>query len=148
MAHSLSKIYVHLIFSTKDRVPVLRREHFADIHKYIAGTLTRMDCQALTVGGMPDHVHVLFVLGKSCTIAKTVENLKRAATQYVRTLAPCYRNFTWQEGYGAFSVSPTRVDAVTQYINNQEQHHTKITFTEELKRFFDEYGVKYDERYL
>ena len=148
MSQSLSQIYIHATFSTKDRINLLRKDDLPRIHAYIAGTLTDMGCPALKVGGTENHVHALFVQSKNLSLAQTMENVKRASSKWIKTQHASYRAFAWQEGYGAFSVSQSSVDAVVKYISEQEEHHKRFNFQEEVKRFFDLYKVQYDERYL
>lgn len=147
MAQSLVKIYVHLIFSTKNRLNIFREEDLTGIHAYIARAFGNADSPALAVGGTQNHVHVLFMADRKTALSKAVEHIKRGTSKWMKTKAPHYANFAWQEGYGAFSVSCSRVDAVRRYIQNQEKHHRAMSFTDELKKFCDEYGVEYDERY-
>lgn len=147
MPQSLVKIYVHLIFSTKNRQNIFREEDLADVHAYIARSFNNAGSPAIAVGGTQDHVHVLFMASRTTALAKTIECIKRGTSKWLKTKAPCYAHFAWQEGYGAFSVSCSRVNAVRRYIQNQEKHHLAMSFADELKKFCNEYGVKYDERY-
>lgn len=148
MPQSLTKNYIHLIFHTRDHATLIRKNDLADVFRYIAGTLNGMGCPVIKVGGTTNHVHVLFVLNKTMALAQVVEIMKRNTSKWIKTLGGSYQTFAWQHGYGAFSVSQSKVEAVTQYISNQEEHHCKMTFRDELKRFFDEYGVSYDDKYL
>lgn len=147
MPQSLSKIYVHLIFCTKNREPALPREILPKVHAYIAGTLNAMDCPAISVGGTPDHVHALFALGKNSAPAKVVEEPKRSATVWIKSNFPNIGYFAWQPGYGAFSVRQSNVDTVRRYICEQETHHHAMSFNEELQKFCEKYGLDYDPRF-
>lgn len=148
MAQSLTKNYIHLIFATRDRADLLRKNDLPTIHRYIAGTLSHMGCPAIKVGGTTNHIHALFVLNKTLPLSKVVEDMKRNTSKWVKELNACYKVFSWQHGYGAFSVSQSKVDVVKRYIENQNEHHKQVSFTDELKRFLDEYGITYDEQYL
>ena len=149
MSESLSKIWTHLIFSTKDRYPLLSDQGTREqTHKYIAGILRKHDCPTLLVGGAIDHVHSLFVLSKNHSIAEIVYEVKRSSSKWIKTQGNEYKKFYWQSGYGAFSVSQSHVDQVRQYIAGQEQHHRKVTFQDELREFLRRYEVDYDERYV
>jgi len=148
MAQSLSRILVHLIFSTKDRVPYLVPEIRVELHPYLAVGLRDNGCPSLQVGGVEDHVHLLFGLSRTLTVAQAVETLKTSSSKWMKTKGAAYASFYWQAGYGAFSVSQSEANKVIRYIQNQEEHHQKTTFQEEYKRFLDRYQVVYDERYV
>ena len=149
MPQSLSKIWTHLIFSTKQRYPFLSEETIRhDLHKYLASTLKANNCPTLVVGGVSDHVHALFVLSKNHSIASIVYEVKRSSSKWLKRQAAALRNFHWQAGYGAFSVSESHVEKVELYIRNQERHHQKQTFQEEFREFLRRYKVDYDERYV
>lgn len=147
MAQSLSRILVHLIFSTKDRAPVLTAQIRAELHPYLAGVLRDHDCPPLRVGGVEDHVHLLFGLTRTLAVAKVVEVVKTSSSKWLKTKGPELAHFHWQNGYGAFSVSQSDADAVIRYIDRQEQHHRRVTFQKELRSFLALYQVAYDERY-
>ncbi len=149
MAQSLSRIWSHLIFSTKDRHPFLsvsdvRNQLFA----YMATIIRNHDCPTLQIGGAPDHIHALFLLSKNCAIAQIVYEVKRSSSKWIKTQGQIYEKFHWQSGYGAFSVSQSHVEQVRRYILKQEQHHRKITFQDEYREFLRRYDVDYDERYV
>ena len=146
MPQSLAAVHVHIVFSTKERKPILaarggRDEAFA----YLAETAKRLNCPAIAVGGTDDHVHLLVRLGRTTTIADLVKELKRASTIWMKHVVP---NFAWQAGYGAFSVGLSNLDAVETYILGQEEHHRQVDFAEEYRQFLDRHQVKYDERFL
>jgi putative transposase len=126
MAQSLAQIYVHVVFSTKDRHPYLRdsgiRQH---VHAYLAGICKNQDCPALCVGGVEDHVHILCRLSKTVDISTLVRELKRDSSKWIQDEFPQLAGFHWQSGYGAFSVSQSNVDEVVNYIANQEEHQVK-----------------------
>jgi REP element-mobilizing transposase RayT len=147
MSQSLSKIWTHLIFSTKDRDPFLSNEKTRkDMHAYLASILKAHNCPTLIVGGVADHVHALFVLSKNDSIATIAYELKRSSSKWAKTQG--LGKFHWQSGYGAFSVSESSVEKVRTYIIRQEQHHRRTTFEEEFHEFLKRYKIDYDERYL
>ena len=149
MSQSLSKIWTHLIFSTKERYPFLSDETIRhDMHSYLAKILKANNCPTLQVSGVADHVHLLFVLSKKHSIASIVWAIKRSSSKWVKGQGLNLRKFHWQEGYGAFSVSQSDVERVQRYILNQETHHKRKTFQEEYRKFLKSYGVEYDERYV
>lgn len=148
MPQSLAAIYVHLIFSTKNRQPLIRPEIEEELRKYHAGILKSVDSAMICSDGTADHVHVLFRLGRKTSLAAVVEELKKSSSKWIKTKGPEYANFFWQGGYGAFSIGQSGVDEVKRYIANQKAHHAKQTFQEELRAFFARYEIEFDERYV
>jgi putative transposase len=148
MPQSLSKLYVHLIFSTQHREPLLIPSVRGSLHAYLATVLKNQDCPALKIGGTSDHAHLLFRLSKNLGLADVVEKLKTSSSKWLKTQARTLRSFHWQNGYGGFSVSPAEVDSVAAYIEGQEEHHRTVSFQDEYRSFLQEYEVEYDERYV
>jgi len=149
MSQSLSKMWTHLIFSTKDRYAFLAKPEIRQqMHAYLAAILRKHDCPTLLVGGIADHVHLLFALSKNHSIAEIVYEVKRGSSKWIKTQSSGFRNFHWQSGYGAFSVSQSHVEQVRKYIATQERHHRRRTFQDELREFLRCYEVEYDERYV
>lgn len=149
MSQSLAKVYVHLVFSTKNREPFLREVSLRDrLYAYLAGACRQLDSPSLQVGGVADHVHVLCLLGRQITIADLIRELKRESSKWVKEQSQSLWSFAWQNGYGAFSVSPSHVDALKKYIATQEAHHRRETFQDELRRLLRKYEVEFDERYV
>jgi putative transposase len=146
---SLAQIYLHIVFSTKDRRPRLHDSSIRDdLHNYLGGTCNNLDCPVLRVGGVEDHVHILCRLGRSISIADLVKELKRESSKWLKTKSASLADFHWQNGYGAFSVSPSHVDPLRTYIENQEKHHQRESFQDELRRLLKMYGLEWDERYV
>jgi REP element-mobilizing transposase RayT len=149
MAQSLAKLWVHLIFSTKDRYPFLADKPIrTDMHAYLATVLRSQDCETIIVGGVEDHVHALFALSKNYPLADVIKEIKRTSSSWMKGVSSKLRQFYWQRGYGAFSVSQSQLEDVTRYIERQEEHHRKVTFQEEYRAFLKRYCVEYDERYV
>ena len=149
MSQSLSKMWSHLIFSTKDRYPFLTKPDIREqTHSYIAGILRKHDCPTLLVGGAIDHVHSLFVLSKNHSIAEIVYAVKRSSSKWIKTQGSEFRNFHWQNGYGAFSISQSHLDQVRRYIAGQERQHHRVTFQDEFRAFLRKYEIEFDERYV
>ena len=149
MAQSLSRLWTHLIFSTKNRFPFLSDKTIRiDMHGYLANMLREQDCETLIVNGVEDHVHALFALSRIRAIADVVKEIKRTSSGWVKELSPKLSKFHWQGGYGAFSVSQSNLDEVIRYIENQEEHHKRVTFKDEYRAFLKAYGIEYDERYV
>jgi REP element-mobilizing transposase RayT len=144
MPQSLSKLYVHLISSTKHREPLLISSVRGPLHAYLATVLKNHDCPAVKIGGASDHVHILFRLSKNLALAEVVEEVKTSSSKWLKTQDTSLRSFHWQNGYGGFSVSPAEVDSVAAYIEGQEEHHRIVSFQEEYRKLLEEYGVEYD----
>jgi len=148
MAQSLSKIYVHLIFSTKHRERTLTDEVRPDLHSYMGGTLKGLGCLPVEINTEPDHLHALFILGRTVALSDVVGQLKKSSNDWLRGHGPQFVSFFWQTGFGAFSVSQSQVQGVRTYILNQREHHRVKTFQEEFRAFLNAYEVEYDERYV
>jgi REP element-mobilizing transposase RayT len=148
MPQLLSQLYVHLIFSTKHREPMLLSPLQQDLHAYLAAVFNNQDSPALEVGGMSNHVHALFRLSKNLALARIVEEVKTNSSKWVKTQGRGLTNFHWQSGYGAFSVSAAEVEDVVEYITQQESHHRVASFQEEVRKLLDAHGIAYDERYV
>jgi putative transposase len=148
MPQSLTKLYAHLIFSTKHRQPYLDDEIRPRVHAYLATIVRSLDSPWVVVGGVADHVHVLFDMGKMHPPVEFVERVKRESSKFVKTLGPAYKDFYWQRGYGMFSVGPAHRDEAEDYVRHQEEHHRTKTFQEEFRTFLERYGVAYDEQFV
>ena len=149
MAQSLARLWTHLIFSTKNRFPFLSDKNLrTDMHAYMAKMLRKQDCETLIVNGVGDHVHALFALSRTHSIASVVKEIKRTSSAFANELSPTLENFHWQRGYGAFSVSQSNLVEVFRYIENQEDHNKRVTFQDEYRAFLKAYEIEYDERYL
>ena len=148
MPQSLASLYVHVVFSTKSRIPCLSPEVRAELFPYLATVLNNLGCAMIEIGGTADHVHVLCRLYKNLSVSKIVEAIKKPTSRWLKTKDPDLSEFHWQNGYGAFSVSASEVERVREYILNQEEHHREMSFQEELRVFFEQYDVEYDERYV
>ena len=148
MPQSLTQVSTHLIFSTKDRTPFLTTEIRPSVHAYLATLLRNLDAPYVVVGGVEDHVHILFDLPKLHAPVKIVEHVKKESSKFAKTLDESLGNFYWQRGYGMFSVSPTHREKVEHYVRNQEQHHRTMSFQEEYRDFLERYGIEFDEKYV
>jgi len=118
------------------------------MHSYLAKMLREQDCETLIVNGVEDHIHALFALARTHAIASVVKEIKRTSSGWVKGLSPKLAKFHWQGGYGAFSVSQANLEEVIRYIENQEEHHKRVTFQDEYRAFLKAYGIDYDERYV
>jgi REP element-mobilizing transposase RayT len=148
MSQSLASVLVHLVFSTKHRQPFLRLEIEPELHPYLATVFRNLECPTLTMNGTEDHLHVLFRLGRKVALAGVVEEIKTSSSKWIKTKGPAYKEFHWQNGYGAFSIGQSGVEALTKYIAKQKEHHRRTTFQDEFRSFLKKYGIEYDERYV
>ncbi|HZT22350.1 MAG TPA: transposase [Verrucomicrobiae bacterium] len=149
MPQSLSAVYLHLVFSTKDRRPFLRDKRVRDaLHAYLGGVSKTLDCPPLIVGGVEDHVHLLCRFARTITQAEWVKELKRISNGWLKEHGRDYADFEWQGGYADFSVSQSNLKQVEQYIANQEEHHRKTTFQDELRTLLRKHEIEFDERYV
>jgi REP element-mobilizing transposase RayT len=149
MPQSLAQIYLHIVFSTKERRPFLEETAICDeMHNYLGGICNNVGCPILRVGGVADHVHLLCRFGRTISVADLVQELKRESSKWVKTKSPTLRDFHWHNGYGAFSLSPTHVEPVRSYIATQDEHHKAVSFQDEFRRLLKKYGLEWDERYV
>ncbi|KAF0236808.1 MAG: hypothetical protein FD181_2414 [Prolixibacteraceae bacterium] len=149
MGQSLSQMYIHLVFGTKGRNNYLTPAIEKRVHAYLAGTLQQYESPALIINSVPDHVHILFRLSKNYALAKIVEEVKKESSKWIKTIEGGTKLFKWQIGYGAFSVSSSKVEVVKRYIENQKEHHGYQTFQEEIEQFATEYVIiEYDPKYF
>jgi REP element-mobilizing transposase RayT len=148
MPQSLAQIYMHLVFSTKNRQPFLKDcDLRSRLHAYMSGICKNLNCPSLQIGGVEDHVHILCRFGKTIEIQNLLRDLKRDSSAWVKTQMPSLAEFHWQAGYGAFSVSPAHIEALIRYIASQEEHHRHVSYQDEFRRICKKYGVEFDERY-
>jgi putative transposase len=147
MPQSLANVLMHLIFSTKNREPFLSDKDLRQrTHAYLATVLKDIQSPAVIVGGVSDHLHILCHLGRTRAISDLIEQVKVSSSKWLK--AEGVRHFSWQRGYGAFSISQSHVDGVIAYIRTQEEHHKRITFQEEYRAFLARYRIAFDERYV
>ena len=149
MPQSHAQVWLHIVFSTKDRRPFLQRDEFrTQMFKMLAHHVKESGCVSASVGGHIDHVHLLVGLSRTLTIAKLIENVKTETSKWAKKSDGGTDLFQWQAGYGAFSVSQSLTEAVDQYIRNQEEHHRKASFQDEYRRICEKHGIEIDERYV
>ena len=148
MAQSLSHILLHVIFSTKDREPMIPRELADELYRYLAVACDAHGSHAYRIGGMPDHVHIACTLPRTVAASKLLEEIKKSSSKWIKERDRRCAAFAWQGGYGAFSLGQSQLDTVIQYIGRQKEHHTKRTFKDEFIEFLHKYKVDYDERYV
>lgn len=149
MPQSLARLWCHLIFSTKHRQPFFQDKAIREqLHAYLATCLTTSGCEPRIVGGVEDHVHLLFCLSRTTALADVVVNIKSSSSKWLKTKGAAYVDFYWQAGYGAFSVSESKTPSVVQYIRRQEEHHRGFDFQAEFREICRRHGVQLDERFV
>lgn len=148
MGQSLVKNYIHIIFSTKLRVPLILESIENELYSYIGGICKQLECYPVKIGGYIDHIHILCMLSKKIPLMKLLEEIKAHSSKWIKTKDDTLKKFYWQNGYGAFSVNPYEIDKVVEYIENQKEHHRKKTFQDEYRAFLKKYKVEFDERYI
>src|ERR1700694_2619694 len=148
MSDSYTNLLYHIVFSTKDRRPLITPEYEVLLYDYLGGTIRRLGGISLELNGTEDHVHLLAKLRPDCALSYILRDLKSKATGWMHDVFPSLKNFSWQRGYGAFTVSQSNVEAVRQYIARQKEHHQKVSFRDEFIQFLQENGIEYDERFI
>jgi REP-associated tyrosine transposase len=148
MPQSLAKNLIHLIYSTKNRTPCLSPEVRPRLFAYKAGILNELQSPALLIGGVADHVHILFCFSKDHALATVIEEVKKGSSKWLKAQAKNLRGFHWQAGYGAFSVSQSNVAQVKRYIEGQVEHHRTRPFQDEFRAFLKRHAIEFDERYV
>ncbi|RYF15131.1 MAG: IS200/IS605 family transposase [Flavobacteriales bacterium] len=148
MSQSLSKLYVHIVFHTKYNQPLIQPEVETELYAYIGGVIKENQSVPIKINSTADHIHILATMSKNIALSKFVEEIKRNSSRWIKTKGPVYKNFAWQGGYGGFSVSPSVLERVKRYIENQKEHHKKVSFKDEYRQFLNEHGIPYDEDHL
>ena len=149
MPQSLARVVLHVVFSTKNRVPFLKDPETRNrLHAYMAGILQSIGCDPILINGVEDHVHILCNLSRTVTIAGLVEEAKKNPSKWMKEQGPHYQGFFWQGGYGSFSVSQSNVEQVRDYIATQDEHHSKVSFQDEFRALCRKHGVEINERYV
>jgi putative transposase len=148
MASTLTKLLVHITYSTKNRAALIPGAIEADFYAYVGGICRRMESPLLAMGGAADHVHMLVSLGKTAALSDLMLNVKRDSSKWAKEKDGSLGAFGWQDGYFAFSIGESAVDALRAYIANQKEHHKTIDFKDEVRAFLRKYGIEWDERYV
>jgi putative transposase len=148
MSQTLVQNYIHLVFSTKKRQEIIDKVIRPDLFAYLAGVCINQNCPAIIVGSHTNHVHILFNLSKNISLKQLVGKLKTASSKWMKLQGAKYKEFFWQNGYGAFSVSKNELGKVKEYILNQNSHHKKHSFKDEYVRLLEQYDVDYNLDYL
>jgi REP element-mobilizing transposase RayT len=141
MSHSYTKLWIHAVWSTKERRPLIAWDIEKQVLDYIREELRESGCLVRIINGMPDHVHCLFLMNREKSIAEVIKQVKGSTSHYINQNDLTVEKFAWQTGYAAFSVSDSHVDRVYRYIRNQKQHHNKKQFEQEYNEFLQLYGL-------
>jgi putative transposase len=148
MAQSLSKLNIHIVFHVKYNSCLIRKQDKNDLYAYMGTIIKDNESIPILINGVENHVHILCIMSKNIALAKLVEEIKRHSSRWIKTKDRYYSRFSWQGGYGGFSVSPSLHEKTKSYIARQEEHHKKISFKEEYLLFLKEYCIEYNEQYL
>ncbi len=148
MSDSYTNLLYHIIFSTKDRRPLITEDRQPRLYDYIGGTIRSLGGISLELNGTEDHVHLLTKLRPDRALSDVLRDLKANASGWMHDVFPEARDFSWQRGYGAFTVSHSNVEEVRHYIAHQKDHHRKTSFRDEFIQFLKANGIEYDKRYL
>jgi REP element-mobilizing transposase RayT len=148
MPQSLARLHTHLIFSTKNREPIIDDAIREVLHAYMATVLQNLSCAPVLINSVEDHVHLLFDLSRTVSVSQVVEDVKKSSSKWIKTQGSMFSSFSWQSGYGAFAVSEAKVAIVRAYIADQREHHRKKTFQEEYRQFLEKHNIVFDERYV
>lgn len=146
MAQSLAKVYIHIVFTTKTGFPFITESIRPELQSYMIGILANLGIFTHEIYANPDHVHILCTLPRTITMADLVSKVKTSSSKWIKTKG--IHDFDWQDGYGVFSVSASKVSVVEKYIRSQPEHHNAILYKEEIRKFFKEYNIDFDERYV
>jgi putative transposase len=148
MPDTFTQLYIHIIFAVKNRNSLIKPDWEEKLYKFISGLLTNKGQKLLRVNGMPDHVHILIGMKPDYNLSDLVREIKKSSNKFIKDSGFTKFNFSWQTGYGAFSVSPSQLDKVINYIKKQKEHHRKRSFKEEYLEFLEKYQIEYKPDYL
>lgn len=148
MAQTLVQIFVHVVFSTKNRVDLITSEIESELFAYIGGITAKNNSKLITANGTPNHIHLLILLSKTISVSELVGDIKRNSSRWIKTKSDRFKSFGWQDGFSAFSVGQMQVSIVKEYIANQKKKHGKQKFEDEMRMFYDKYEIEYDDRYI
>lgn len=148
MAGTYTKLYYHLVFSTKHRQPLITPEIETELHKYIAGIVRNLEGSCIEINGTTDHLHILAIIPPKIALSEALKAIKASSSKWLHETKPACHDFGWQDGYSAFSVSVSQLEPVRQYIRDQKTHHQTRDFKSELVALLEKHGIEYDERYL
>lgn len=148
MANTYTQLYVHIVFSVKNRHALIPKQHKPELHKYITGIITNKKQKMIQINSMPDHIHILIGMTPDVALSGLVKDIKVNSTRFINQKRWTVGRFSWQTGFGAFSYSHSQISKVAAYIENQETHHSHQTFRDEYLAFLEHFGVAYDLKYI
>lgn len=148
MSQSLADILIHVVFSTKKRCPMIFPEVEQELFQYICGVANNLKCPVIKINAVEDHIHILLSLDRTASVSAFISELKSSSSRWIKSKGEKYHTFSWQSGYGVFSVSRSSVDSVVKYISNQKEHHKIISFQDEFLALLRRAKISYDEKYL
>ena len=148
MAQTLSKIYLHIVFSTKNRKNLIDKDIEMRLYAYVSELSKEINCNVLAIGGTENHLHVLSTISRNISVSDYVKKIKSGSSGWIKSQSIKYNSFYWQNGYGVFSVSESMLERTKNYIFNQKSHHRKISFKDEYLRLLDKHQIGYDENFL
>ena len=148
MANTYTQIHIHAVFSVQNRISLIQKKWQDRLYQYMIAIIQNHGHKVLSIGGMPDHIHILFGFRPAQSLSDLIQNVKRDSSAWINKEKLAVRRFSWQEGYGAFSYSKSQIPRVAKYIENQEKHHTNRSFLEEYKKILIDFGLEYNEKYI
>ena len=148
MANTYTKLNIHIVFHVKSTGITIRQKNLEQVFAYIGGIIQNVGGYPITVGGIENHIHILATMPKTMSVSEFVQKIKANSSKWIKTIDEYYEDFAWQEGYGAFCVSPSLLKKTIRYIETQEQHHHEVSVRDEFIQFLKENGIEFDERYL
>jgi REP element-mobilizing transposase RayT len=148
MAQSLADIILHIVFSTKERLPLIKPSIEDELYRYISGVCINNNYPIIKINGVEDHIHILLQLGRTVAPSDLISELKSSSSRWIKSKGPNYQNFSWQGGFGAFSVSRPSLEGAKRYVEGQKEHHKTVSFKDELIAMLKRAQINYDEKYL
>jgi len=148
MANTYTQIHIHAVFAVQNRVSQIKKDWEDRLYQYIVAIIQNHGHKVLSIGGMPDHIHILFGFRPTQSLSELIQNVKRNSSEWINKEKLVRGRFSWQEGYGGFSYSKSQISIVIKYIENQEIHHKKRTFIDEYRKILIDFGIEYDEKYI
>ena len=148
MSQTLVKVYIHVIFSTKNRDDLILPEIEKELFAYIGGILRKHNSVLIAANGTPNHVHLLISQSKNISLSDLLRELKKASSLWIKTKNSVFKNFQWQAGFGAFSIGQSQIETVMNYIAGQKEHHRTELFENEYRKFLQKYEIDFDEEYF
>jgi REP element-mobilizing transposase RayT len=148
MTNTYTQIHIHAVFAVQNRFSLIQNQWQEELYKYVTGIIANHGHKLLQIGGMPDHIHVLFGMRPTQSLSNLMQEIKGSSSSWINKKQLVMGRFSWQEGYGAFSYGKSQINDVIQYIKNQGIHHKKRTFADEYLEFLKLFEIEYDERYI